>query len=73
MIRLNRACLAGVALGALALTHLAAQAGGDRSIRVDLGNSNFPTNGESWNGNSEVDFVATPAVTGTLPFGSEQG
>jgi len=39
-----------------------------RSIRVDLGDSNFDTNGEIWSGSNEVDFTTTPSVNGTLPF-----
>jgi len=39
-----------------------------RSIRVDLGDSNFDQNGEAWFYRYEVDFATEPLTTGSMPF-----
>lgn len=62
---LNRALVAALGFGLLVLAVPGAQAG--RSIRVDLDDTRFDTDGETWSSVNQF-FAGTTLVTGSMPF-----
>lgn len=68
MSKFKGAAVAALTFAMLAFANPAAVAGSGRSIRVDLGSSNFSFNGQAWDGDLVPDLRGDGAGNGSIPF-----